>query len=80
MPLCAYFIEHALHKLSITGGFFLNNKQADSDDFGLIVTFYQIKEELKRMGKIYSYDQIREEVSILAGFNYTEFMKVKSSF
>ncbi|MDC0947960.1 hypothetical protein OAS86_01275 [Gammaproteobacteria bacterium] len=63
----AEFIEHALHKLSISGGFFVNNANDRAEEFGLITTFYQIREELKSMGKTYSYDQIREGVNILAG-------------
>lgn len=66
----ADFIEHALHKLSISGGFFLNNRHSDFDDFGLITTYYQVREELKRMGKTYSYDQIKDGISILAGLRY----------
>lgn len=62
----AEFVEHALHKLSITGGFFVNSKDVQTDQFGLITTFYQIREELKAMGKHYSFQQIREGVSILA--------------
>jgi hypothetical protein len=62
----AEFVEHALHKLSIAEGFFLNDDKVTTDDFGLITTYYKIREELKRMGKHYSYQQIREGVSILA--------------
>lgn len=68
--IVADFIEHALHKLSISGGFFLNDKQSDSRDFGLITTYYQVREELKRMWKTYSYDQIKDGISILAGLRY----------
>lgn len=66
----AEFVEHALHKLSITEGFFLNNDQVTTDDFGLVTTLYKVREELKRMGKSYSYQQIREGISILAGLRY----------
>lgn len=62
----AEFVEYALHKLSITDGFFLNDREAKTDDFGLITTYYQIREELKRMGKNYSYEQIQVAVAILA--------------
>lgn len=64
------FVEHALHKLSVTVGFFLNNKEIKKDDIWLITTFYRVREELKRMGKNYSYEQIREWISILAGLRY----------
>lgn len=66
----AEFIEHALHKLSITDGFFLNNEKVTTDDFGFITTLYQVREELKRMGKTYSYEQIKEWLHILAGLRY----------
>ena len=66
----AEFVEHALHKLSIADGFFLNDDSVKTDNFGLITTFYKIREELKRMGKNYSYEQIKDGVSILAGLRY----------
>ena len=66
----AEFVEHALHKLSITDGFFLNNSKVKTDKFWLIATYYKVREELKRMGKHYSYDQIKEWISILAGLRY----------
>lgn len=66
----AEFVEHALHKLSISGWFFLNDKDVQTDQFGLITTYYQIREELKSMGKHYSYQQIREGISILAWLRY----------
>ena len=47
--IIADFIEHALHKLSIADGFFLNNNSINTDEFGLITTFYQVREELRRM-------------------------------
>ena len=66
----ADFVEHALHKLSISDGFFLNNNSVNTDEFGLITTFYQVREELRRMWKKYSYAQIKEWISILAGLRY----------
>lgn len=66
----AEFIEHALHKLSIADGFFLNNDKITTDEFWMITTHYQIREELKRMGKTYSYEQIKEWLAILAGLRY----------
>jgi len=47
--IIADFVEHALHKLSIADGFFLNNNSVKTDEFGLITTFYQVREELRRM-------------------------------
>lgn len=47
--IIADFVEHALHKLSISDGFFLNNNCVNTDEFGLITTFYQVREELRRM-------------------------------
>ena len=64
------FIEHALHKLSVSDGFFLQNDDESPNEYALIVSYYQIREELKRMGKNYSYEQIREGVHILAGLRY----------
>lgn len=66
----AEFIEHALHKLSIADGFFLNSDKITTDDFGMITTHYQIREELKRMGKTYSDEQIKEWLAILAWLRY----------
>ena len=66
----AEFVEHALHKLSITEGFFLNDATVKTDQFGLITTFYKIREELNSMGKHYSYQQIKEGISILAWLRY----------
>lgn len=68
--MIAEFVEHALHKLSITDGFFLNDDSVKTDNFGLITTFYKVREELKRMGKSYSYEQIKDGISILAGLRY----------
>ena len=68
--IIADFVEHALHKLSIADGFFLNNNSVNTDEFGLITTFYQVREELKRMWKNYNYAQIKEGISILAGLRY----------
>ena len=62
----AEFIELALHKLSIADGFFVNSDTVKTEDFGLITTFYQLREELKSMGKNYSYDQIRDGITILS--------------
>jgi len=56
----AEFVEYALHKLSISEGFFLNDEQVKTEEFGLITTFYRIREELKNMGKNYSYNQIKD--------------------
>ncbi len=64
------FIESALHKLSISDGFFLNGEENNANEYGLITTYYQICEELIRMGKNYSYEQIKEGISILAGLRY----------
>ena len=66
----AEFVEHALHKLSISEGFFLNNDDVQTDHFWLITTFYKIREELKSMGKSYSYNQIKDGISILAWLRY----------
>ncbi len=66
----AEFIEHALHKIAVADGFFMNDEQVQTDDFGMITTYYQIKEELKRMGKHYSYEKIKEGMAILAGLRY----------
>ena len=68
--MIAEFVEHALHKLSIADGFFLNDDNVKTDNFGLITTFYKVREELKRMGKNYSYEQIKDGISILAGLRY----------
>lgn len=62
----AEFIEHALHKLSLADGFFTSDSESKPDSFSLITTYYKIREELKRMGKNYSYSQIREGIAILA--------------
>ena len=66
----AEFVEYALHKLSISEGFFINDEQINTEEFGLITTFYRIKEELKSMGKNYSYEQIKDGISILAWLRY----------
>lgn len=66
----AEFIEHALHKLSVADGFFTSDGASKPDHFGLITTYYKIREELKLRWKSYSYEQIREGVSILAGLRY----------
>ena len=66
----AEFIELALHKLSIADGFFVNSDTVKTEDFGLITTFYQLREELKSMGKNYSYDQIRDGITILSWLRY----------
>jgi hypothetical protein len=50
----AQFVERALHKLSIADGFFLNDDDVQTDNFGLITTYYKIREELKSAGKNYS--------------------------
>jgi hypothetical protein len=62
----ADFIEQALHKLSIEEGFFLKKDNVKTEEFGLITTFYKIRDELKRIGKNYSYEQIKDGISILA--------------
>ena len=48
----------------------LEEGEVKGERFGLITTYYRIREELARMGKRYSYEQIREGVSILAGLRY----------
>ena len=62
----AEFVELALHKLSVAEGFFVNDVDVQTDNFGLITTYYRIHEELKRIGKHYSYPQIKDGLSILA--------------
>lgn len=76
----AEFVEHALHKLSIADGFFLNDDSVKTDNFGLITTFYKVREELKRMGKSYSYEQIKDGVSILAGLRYELSWEISKSY
>ena len=66
----AEFVEYALHKLAISDGLFMADEQSKPDNFSLVTTFYAIREELKRMGKHYSYEQIKDAVSILAGLRY----------
>lgn len=66
----AEFVEYALHKLSISEGFFLNDDDVKTEEFWLITTFYRIREELKNMGKNYSYDQIKDGITILAWLRY----------
>lgn len=66
----AEFIENALQKLAVSDGFFHNNHEHDRERFSLITTYYQVREELKRVGKHYSYDQIRDGIAILAGLRY----------
>jgi hypothetical protein len=65
----AEFVEYALHKLAISDGLFTADENKP-DSFSLVTTFYAIREELKRMGKNYSYEQIKDAVSILAGLRY----------
>jgi len=43
----AEFIEHALYKLSVVDGFFMSDEASKPDQFGLITTYYKIREELK---------------------------------
>lgn len=74
------FVEHALHKLSIADGFFLNDDSVKTDNFWLITTFYKVREELKRMGKSYSYEQIKDGVSILAGLRYELSWEISKSY
>jgi hypothetical protein len=62
----AEFVEHALQKLSVSEGFFISHDDVQTEQFGLITTYYKIREELKKRGKHYSYEQIREAISILA--------------
>ncbi|MEZ5536407.1 MAG: hypothetical protein R3F02_12375 [Thiolinea sp.] len=62
----AEFVEHALYKLSVSEGFFLNDAEVQTDQFGLITTYYQVKKELQKMGKNYSYQQIKDGLAILA--------------
>jgi len=59
-----------LHKLAIADGFFLNDREVKTESFGLITTYYRIREELIVMGKHYSYEQIRDGIAILAGLRY----------
>lgn len=65
----AEFVEYALHKLSISEGFFLPDSLRDKE-FALITTFYKIRTELKKMWKTYSYEQIKDWISILAWLRY----------
>lgn len=65
----AEFVEYALHKLAISDGLFTSDDNKP-DSFSLVTTFYAIREELKRMGKHYSYEQIKDAISILAGLRY----------
>ena len=62
----AEFVELALHKLSVADGFFLNTTEVQTDQFGLITTYYKIRQELKEMGKHYSYQQVKDGIAILA--------------
>lgn len=66
----AEFVEYALHKLASADGFFSKDENENPDSFSLVTTYYGIREELKRMGKNYSYEQIKDGVSILAGLRY----------
>ena len=65
----AEFVEYALHKLSIAEWFFLPDSLRDKE-FALITTFYKIRTELKKMWKTYSYEQIKDWISILAWLRY----------
>ena len=65
----AEFVEYALHKLAISDGLFTADENKP-DSFSLVTTFYAIREELKCMGKNYSYEQIKDAVSILASLRY----------
>jgi hypothetical protein len=58
-----------LHKLAVSDGLFTADENKP-DSFSLVTTFYAVREELKRMGKHYSYEQIKDAISILAGLRY----------
>ena len=64
------FVEYAIHKLAISDGFFTEDDRDKPDSFSLITTYYGIRQELKRMGKHYSYEQIKDGIAILAGLRY----------
>ncbi len=66
----AEFVEYALHKLAVSDGFFNLDDNEQPDQFSLVTTFYRLREELVRMGKKYSYEQIKDAISILAGLRY----------
>lgn len=66
----AEFVEYALHKLAVSTGFFSADENNQIEDFNLVTTYYAIREELKRMGKAYSYEQIKDAISILAWLRY----------
>lgn len=68
--MIAEFVEYALHKLAVSDGFFEQDENKQPDQFSLVITFYQLREELIRMGKSYSYEQIKDAISVLAGLRY----------
>lgn len=76
----ADFIEQALHKLSIEEWFFLKKDNVKTEEFGLITTFYKIRDELKRIGKNYSYEQIKDGISILAWLRYELSWDISKSY
>ncbi len=61
-------VERAIHKLFVSGGFFHEDKE--NNNFTLVTSYYQIREELKKRGKIYSSNQIRDAIQILSTLRY----------
>ena len=56
------FVEDALRRITCEGsGLFLDA------EMGSVFTLYQIREELKRMGRTYSINQIRQALEVCAG-------------
>ena len=78
--LLAEIVEEALHKLSVEEWFFLKQDDVKTEEFGLITTFYKIRQQLKRAWKNYSYEQIRQWISILAGLRYELSWDISKSY
>ena len=76
----AEFVEYALHKLAISGGMFTATEDSKTDSFSLVTTYYGIREELKRMGKNYSYEQIKDAIAILAGLRYELLWEISKEY
>jgi len=74
------FVEYAIHKLAVTNWFFTSDEDTKTDNFSLVTTYYGIREELKRMGKTYSYEQIKDAISILAGLRYELLWEISKEY
>ena len=74
------FVEYAIHKLAVTNWFFTSDEDTKTDNFSLVTTYYGIREELRRMGKTYSYEQIKDAISILAGLRYELLWEISKEY